>query len=403
MEFRAIGPDDVDAFFRALAAAFGDAHPDPEEVAADRALLEVDRTFAAFDDGAIVGCAGVFTQEMLVPGGATTPTAGVTMVGVLPTHRRRGVLRALMRLMLDQAIDRGEAVATLFASQGAIYGRFGFAHAAGHLSLNIALDRVAWAVEPPAGSVHLLPREDALPTMHAIYDAAVRQRAGGILQSLEQFAITHRESEKQDEKPFYAIRQDADGRPDAYAMYRMKHRWPRGLPHVELKVERFVAATPDATQAMWRFLCEVDLVSKVTAYARPRDEPLLLMTEEPRALRAELDDGLFVRVLDVPAAWERRTFAADGSVRVAIEDAFRPDSGATFELSAEGGAGACRRVDGEADVSCTVHAIGATYLGGHTWASLVAAGRAIEHTSGAIARLDAMCRTDLAPWPILFF
>jgi predicted acetyltransferase len=403
MEFRAIAADEIDLFFRALSGAFGEAHPDPEEVAADRALLEVERTFAAFDDGAIVGCAGVFTQEMVVPGGATVPTAGVTLVGVLPTHRRRGVLRALMGLMLDQAAERGEPLATLFASQGAIYGRFGFAPSAGHLSLDIALDRVTWAVDPPGGRVRLLPRDEALPVMHGIYDRAVRSRSGGILQTPEQFAITHREPDKTEDKPFYAVHEDGDGQPDAYAMYRMKHRWPRGLPHVELKVWRLVAATAGGAQAMWRYLFDVDLVSKVTTDARPIDDPLLLMMDEPRALRPELDDGLFLRPVDVAVAWERRSFAADGTVRVAVTDPFRPDAAGTFELRVEAGAASCRRVEGDADVSCSVHAVGATYLSGHSWAQLAAAGRATEHTPGALVTLDAMHRTDLAPWAILYF
>jgi predicted acetyltransferase len=403
MEFRAIAAEEIDPFFRALSGAFGEAHPDPEEVAADRALLEVDRTFAAIDDGAIVGCAGVFTQEMIVPGGAAVPTAGITMVGVLPTHRRRGVLRALMGLMLDQAEERGEPLATLFASQGAIYGRFGFAPSAGHLSLDVALDRVTWAVEPAGGRVSLLARDDALPLMHGIYDRAVRARAGGILLTPEQFAISHREPDKDADKPFYAVHEDRDGRPDAYAMYRMKHRWPRGLPHVELKVWRLVATTADGAQAMWRYLFDVDLVSKVTTNARPIDDPLLLMMEEPRALRPELDDGLFLRSVDVAAAWQARAFAADGSVRVAVADAFRPGAAGTFELRAESGKGVCRRVDGDADVSCTVHALGATYLGAQTWAQMASAGRVTEHSVGALATLDAMCRTDLEPWSILYF
>src|SRR3954467_8050812 len=90
--FRAIVPDEVDDFFASLAVAFSDPRPDPEEVETDKKVVEVDRTFAAFEEGHIVGCAGVYTQQMVVPGGARVPTAGVTMVGVLPTHRRRGIL-----------------------------------------------------------------------------------------------------------------------------------------------------------------------------------------------------------------------------------------------------------------------------------------------------------------------
>src|SRR5215213_152781 len=187
MEFRTIIEGEIEPFFRTVVNAFGDVRPDPEELAADRAMLELDRTFAAFDDGAIVGCAGIFSQEMTVPGGAAASTAGVTLVGVLPTHRRRGILRELMTRMLDQAAERRESLATLFASQGAIYGRFGFASAASHLSVDIALDRVSWATQRPDGSVRLLGRDDALAAMRGIYDRAVRLRPGGIELARDRF------------------------------------------------------------------------------------------------------------------------------------------------------------------------------------------------------------------------
>src|SRR5436305_12420615 len=162
--FRAVVPDEVDDFFASLAVAFSDPRADPEEVEIDKKVVEVDRTFAAFEEGRIVGCAGVYTQQMVVPGGARVPTAGVTMVGVLPTHRRRGILRELMAMMLDQAAARGESMASLFASQGAIYGRFGFGHAAHHLELDIALDRLVWADgTEPSGRIVLYQRAEALP------------------------------------------------------------------------------------------------------------------------------------------------------------------------------------------------------------------------------------------------
>ena len=403
MEFRTITESELDPFFVALSNAFGEAVPDEEETAADRQLAELDRTFAAFDDGRIVGCAAVLTQQMVVPGGGTVPTAGVTMVGVLPTHRRRGILRELMDRMLTQAVERGESMATLFASQAAIYGRFGYASSAGHLAFDIALDRISWAVEPPAGRVRLVQREEALPIMQAIYDRAIRQRAGGIVQDADVFPISFREPNKREEKPFYAIRENADGEPDAFAIYRNKHRWPRGLPSVVLKVQRLVSTSPDGSQGIWRFLFDVDLVSRVTAYGRPVDDPLLLQVQEPRALRPELDDGLFLRPLDLPAAWRARRYAADGTVTLAVGDPVRTDSGGTFELRVEDGAATCRRVDATPEVSCTIHAAGATYLGGTTWGAMAAAGRAEEHASGALERLDAMFRTSVAPWPIVYF
>jgi predicted acetyltransferase len=403
VEFRTITEGEIEPFFRTLVNAFGDVHPDADELEADRAMVELDRTFAAIDDGAIVGCAGVFSQDMVVPGGMTAGTAGLTLVGVLPTHRRRGILRELMSRMLDQAADRGEPLASLFASQGSIYGRFGFATSANHLSLDIALDRVSWATAAPGGRVRLLSREEALPAMRDIHDRAVRLRPGGIVLPPERFDLVFREPTKDDKKPFYAMHEDDAGVPDAFVIYRTKHKWPRGLPSLELRVWNLVAATAEGAEALWRFLFDIDLVARVLADTRPVDEPLLRQLDEPRAARPELDDGLFLRPIDIVAALEARSYATDGRVRVGVTDDFMPALDGTYELTVEAGRGSCRRVDAPADVSCTVHAIGATFLGGASWATLAQAGRAHEHTVGAVRALSTMWRTELAPWPMVYF
>ena len=50
--------------------------------------------------GKPVGFAGAYAFDLSIPGGEL-PCAGVTWVGVLPTHRRRGILRDFMRRQLD--------------------------------------------------------------------------------------------------------------------------------------------------------------------------------------------------------------------------------------------------------------------------------------------------------------
>ena len=80
---------------------------------------------AAFEEGQIVGGAGAFPFELSVPGGSL-PCAGVTAVGVHPTHRRRGVLRSMMDAQLRDVHERGEPIAALWASEETIYGRFGY-------------------------------------------------------------------------------------------------------------------------------------------------------------------------------------------------------------------------------------------------------------------------------------
>ena len=402
--FRAIVPDEVDDFFASLAVAFSDPRPDPEEVETDKKVVEVDRTFAAFEGDRIVGCAGVYTQRMVVQGGARVPTAGVTMVGVLPTHRRRGILRELMRMMLDQAAERGEATASLFASQGAIYGRFGFGHAAHHLEFDIALDRLVWAEgTEPTGRIVLCRRAEALPTMRRIYERAIEGRPAALEVDDRWMDVGFWESKKDDDRVFYAIHEDDAGTPDAFAMYGIKHEWPRGLPSSEAKVKRFVATTPESHVAMWRYLSSIDLMGRVKVDLRPVDEPLQWLVEEPRALRPHLEDGLFLRPVDVAAAWSARGYAGSGSLVVEVDDALRPEVAGTFLLEVDDGAGACTRTDRAPDLRCSVNAVGSTYLGGVSWTTLAGANRVFEVTPGALARADALFRSDRAPWPAFYF
>ena len=402
--FRAIVPDEVDDFFASLAVAFSDPRPDPEEVETDKKVVELDRTFAAFEDDRIVGCAGIYTQQMVVPGGARVPTAGVTMVGVLPTHRRRGILRELMVMMLDQAAERGESMASLFASQGAIYGRFGFGHAAHYLEFDIALDHLTWAEgTAPTGRVTLLARTEALPVMRQIYERAIESRPAALEVDDTWMDVGFWESSKNDERVFYAIHEDDAGTPDAFAMYGIKHEWPRGLPSSEVKVKRFAATTPESSIGMWRYLCAIDLMARVKVDLRPVDEPLQWLVEEPRALRPHLEDGLFLRPVDVVAAWSARGYAGSGSLVVEVDDAFRPESAGTFLLEVDDGAGTCVRTDREPDLRCAANAVGSTYVGGVTWTTLAGAKRVFEVTPGALARADELFRCDVAPWPAFYF
>ncbi|HEY6650850.1 MAG TPA: GNAT family N-acetyltransferase, partial [Actinomycetota bacterium] len=182
MEFRTIREDEFDAFELALSNAFGDVEAAEHDVANDRLSIEFDRTFAAFDEGRIVGCAALYTFSSVTPDGGTVGTAGVTWVGVLPTHRRRGILTELMRRMLDQAAERGEPIATLLASEGQIYGKFGFGLAAPGQSFDVALDRVRWAPGTRSeGRTRLMTHEEARPQLQAVYERFASSRPGAVL------------------------------------------------------------------------------------------------------------------------------------------------------------------------------------------------------------------------------
>jgi predicted acetyltransferase len=179
----------------------------------------------------------------------------------------------------------------------------------------------------------------------------------------------------------------------------VKHEWTRNVPANELTVRDLITTDADAAAALWRFLFDVDLVATVKADDRPIDEELLWLVAEPRRLNAVIQDGLFVRVLDVERALSGRRYSGDGRLVLEIDDAFRPATSGRYELIVEAGAGSCeRRADAEPDLSCGVTALGAAYLGGSSFRQLGRAHQVEERTPGALARADAMFTWDPSPW-----
>ena len=404
MEIRAIREDEFDAFELALSNAFGDVAVEEHYLALDRLIWEPDRTFAAFEDGRIVGCAAADSFTSVTPGGGTVGTAGVTAVGVLPTHRRRGILTELIRGLHGQAVERGEPIATLLASEGQIYGRFGYGLAVLDLTLDVALDRVRWAPDTqPRGSTRLMTHEEARPHLRSVYERSAASRPGAVLPTDRQYAWLFSGITKPDEKEFVVVHEDDGGVPDAYATYRIKHRWPSGLPSNKLTVQQLVACTPEGSTAIWRYLFDVDLVSRIRAWGRPLDDALVWQMAEPRALRATVGDYLYVCPLDVAAALSARGYAADGRLVLDVRDGFREANTGTYELLVQDGKASCSRTDADPDISCAIQVVGSTYLGGVSWGTLARAGRLQERTDGAVERADAMFRTDVAPWPMIQF
>jgi len=133
---RPITPDEFDAYCEVPIQAFNDSDASPELNEHERLVFEFDRSIAAFDGDAIVGTTAAYSFQLTVPGGITG-AAGVTFVAVLPSHRRRGILSAMMRHQLADIAARGEAIAALYASEAGIYGRYGYGSASGQLRLTI--------------------------------------------------------------------------------------------------------------------------------------------------------------------------------------------------------------------------------------------------------------------------
>ena len=399
LTIRSIAPDELSIYIQALERAFHGRFRE-EELEQERLIAEPDRYFAAFDGDVIVGTAAACSTRLTVPGGRSIPAPGITAVGVLPSHRRRGINTRLMGTLLDQAAERDEPLAYLWASESPIYGRFGYGMASFCAELDISTDRSEFVPGPATGGrVRALPRDEALPAMRPVYDAVAASRPGMIAVDDNWWTwLFHERKRDEDEPLFFALHEGDDGVADGYAVYKVKHDWTHGVPQNELKVEHLIASTPSAIAALWRYLLDVDLVATVKAWDRPADEELLWLIAEPRRLKFMLSDGLWVRLIDIPESLQGRRYVADGRLVFEVDDAFRPATAGRYELVVEGGEGTCRRTHSEPDMSCGVDGLGAAYLGGNPFGQLARTQQIRELAPNALARADAMFASDPSPW-----
>jgi predicted acetyltransferase len=415
---RPIGADEFPAFYAVIEHAFNSSHQTDAEMQHDLATFEFDRSLAAFDGGNIVGTAGAFTFQMGVPGDIA-PVAGVTAVSVLPSHRRRGILSSLMRRQLTDIRARGETVAALFASEAAIYGRYGYGPASAELDLTIRRGEGTMAAPSaspgggrPAGAPRLRSAEprDAMAELAKVYDCVLRARPG--LHARDDrwwdYIVWDPEHRRAGRSPLRCVIAEDDAGPRGYALFWVKPEWgEHGLPGGVLRVQELMATDPAAYAAVWGDLLTRDLVAEVRARMRPGDDPLLHLLVDSRRARRYLLDGLWVRLVSVPGALTRRRYACAVDVVIDVADDLFPENAGRWRLQAarpaEPPGASCERTSAPADVALPVRALGAAYLGGTRLGALADAGQVTEMRPGALAALSAALSWDPAPWcPAIF-
>jgi len=317
----------------------------------------------------------------------------VTIVGVLPTHTRRGILTQLMRVQLDDAHERGEPVASLWASEETIYGRFGYGMAA--LCGELEIQRVYGGFRKPpehGGSFRLLSYEEALDAIPPVYARVAGETPGMFARPREWWearALHDSESRRDGGGEMMRVVLEREGEGLAYAIYRLKMGFEAGSSTGEVHVIEAMGVSPEATAGIWRYLLDVDWMDRLQAELLPVDHPLFLLLEQPRRMRFRLADSLWLRLVDVGAALAARSL--EGDVVLEVTDSFCPWNEARYSLD-----GAKTMED--ADLRLDVSDLASVYLGGFTFAQLLRAGRIEELTDGALGRADAAFRTDRAPW-----
>ncbi len=383
--------------FRLDGRNFGFAYT-AEQIERRRRILEHDRYRVAFDGRAMVGMTGTCSFAMTVPGGNGVPVAGVTWVSVAATHRRQGLLRRLMDASLTEAIDHGDAAAVLTASEAGIYERFGYG-VASQMRL-CRLDRQAARVRADMtaterNTVRFVEDDDALDLLPPIYERYRTTRPGELSRSdawWRALAEIRSLADGDDSPTFYAAHRDG------YVAYRVKQEWHSGHVGGSLTVIELVAVTVEAHRALWHFVLGIDLIKTIETKVVPIDDPLPWLLVDPRQVRtAELNDGLWVRPLDVRRLLGERSYATDDTLVIEVVDDTRPELGGRFEVTGGADGATCRQVRRRIDITVGPSGLGSLSLGG-VRASVLARGGRLDATSpAALRRADAFFPAAVAP------
>lgn len=402
-EIRTLAPEDVDLFRSRVARGFGNDGDSNDEAARERfqAVFDYDRVFAVYDRDDIVGTGGAFTFGLTVPGGREVPMGGTTIITVQPTHRRQGVLRQLMDHHLDEVAERGEPLAGLWASESSIYGRFGYGQATFRHITKIDASAVTFRDPPDGGTrLRLVESDEATDLLPPIYES-IRARRPGMLTRSEEW-WTHRriadpESWRGGKSAQRYLICEVDGRATGYAVYRQDAKWDDFIADGEVVVVELIATDHSSHRAIWSFLTNIDLFPRVSWWNLPLDDPLAALVTDDRRLRRTLSDAMWVRLMDVTAALEARTYESDGVIVFSVEDATRPKNSGTYRLEVVDGTAQVMETTDPPEISMDIEILGHLYLGGGDARVMAAAGR-IDGDPVAVSTLHGLFRTDVAPW-----
>jgi|SRR5579859_57956 len=412
---RPITEDELTAYLLLDQHAFSEGPWSERSRANISSRIEFDRSLAAFDGETMIGAAGAYSFQMRVPG-ALAAVAGVSLVAVLPSHRRRGVLSGLMRRQLADVSERGEAVAALFGSESGIYGRYGYGRASWQAAYRLRGREGGLAPDAPADPglrVRIAEPLSVRAELANVFEQALTERPGMYARTEPWWdrLIVDMNPDGGTSRPVRCVLAEDDSGPRGYALYTSVGRWDEDafLPEGVLEVSEAIAIDPAATAAVWGNLLSRDLIDEFHARLRPIDDPLLHLLADPRRVRSLVTDGLWIRLVDVGAALALRHYACPVDVVIEVADELRPQNAGRWRLTAGDAASpagfraTCDRTTAPADVVLPVRALGAAYLGGTRLGSMAEAGLISETTAGSVAVLSTAMSWEPAPWcPMIF-
>jgi predicted acetyltransferase len=403
-DIRRLVPDELDAFAAMLETAAG--RPVSAAALADtHTAYEPGRMLGVFDRGQVVAGTGSAAIELTVPGPVTVPAAKGTLMGVLPTHRHRGLMTALVRAQVRDLGERGEVITVVTTTVTGPGGRFGYSPASVSLGIEVEPGRDRRAADDrPAGRVCLLDAADFPDVLPGVFDAHRRIQPGQVSRPDHFWRMWFHDREVYRIGPGerFAVRyEDGAGRTTGYLTYRLRQGELRERPVRALVVEDLIAVTEPARRALWRYCLGFDQAAVVTAWNVPADEPLAWMLADPRRVRVtRMRDFLWVRLVDVPRALAARRYAVPGELVLEVHDPVLTENAGRYRLRGDPDTAQCAPTTAAADIELTVTELAAVYLGATSFTALARAGRVTELTAGALVRASAMFASYPAPWTV---
>ena len=404
------------AWLAAVSRGFHDRHPSQDALDAQLRTRASRRTTGVWDDSGAdpatpIATSAARTTALTVPGHSGVEAWAISAVSVAPTHRRRGIARAMLEAELRTADALGVPIAILTVSEATIYDRYGFAPAAWAADWTIDTRRATWAGPVASGRVHFVTLEQLRHEGLAIVERVRLDTPGQIEFSghlWERLLGLNGDSKEPDRQLRFVRYDDSAGQPQGFAVYRVVES-PAGMPAHTLEVQYLVAASADAYAGLWRFMLEMDLVAEVRASLRSVDEPFVWCITDARAARKTSErDHLWTRILHPKPALEARKYGAPGRILLDVEDSLGFAAGRFLLNIAGDGSAAVTRLAASAEphdaaVALRVNELSALYLGGVSALTLARAGRLTELTPGSAAVLDASFRGTIAPWLSIWF
>lgn len=404
MRIRTTSEADRESYVTTLLSAFGTIADSPATDPGQWwSAFELERGLVAESDGEIIGTAGAYTFELTLPGDTVVPVAGVTAVGVLPSHRRRGVLTTLMRHQLDQLRDAGECMAVLLASEAVIYRRFGYGPATFMQSVSVPRHRATFADPARDTTISVHRRAECGDLLADIYERYRHTQPGALSRPPIWWDLGAGRPPVSRTSRLIALHHDQKGQPDGYASYLVGPVDPATRARV-LTVDELIATDRNSYADLFRFCLEHDLVTDTAFQTLPPQSWLRwLLVDYRAAVVTKEHDWLWVRLLDIPRALAARRYLTDGRIVLDVADQCLQGIAGRYALTVSGGIAKCERTDEAADLSLDISDLGSLYLGGTSASLLADAGRLRVHAPVAARLADALFQAEAMPHTVHWF